>query len=104
MAQITVVGLGPGDFGLLTLASWEAMQAASPLLLRTAIHPTAEELQRRDVPFTSYDARYESATDFDSLYDFIADDLLARAKEAENLVYAVPGNYQIGRASCRERV
>lgn len=92
MAQITVVGLGPGDFGLLTLAAWEAMQAASPLLLRTAIHPTAEELRRRGIAFTSYDARYETAADFDSLYDFIADDLLAQAKEAENLVYAVPGS------------
>lgn len=92
MAQITVVGLGPGDFGLLTMAAWEAMQAASPLLLRTAVHPTAEALRQRGIAFTSYDARYEAAADFDSLYEFIAADLLARAEDAPYLVYAVPGS------------
>lgn len=92
MARITVVGLGPGDFGLLTLAAWEAMKAASPLRLRTAVHPTAEALSRRGVAFTSYDARYEAAADFDSLYADIVADLLASAQGAENLVYAVPGS------------
>ncbi|MGP1367345.1 MAG: SAM-dependent methyltransferase [Schwartzia sp. (in: firmicutes)] len=92
MARITVVGLGPGEFGLLTLAAWDAMKKAAPLRLRTAVHPTAEAILQRGVAFTSYDAQYERAADFDALYRFIVDDLLARAKEEENLVYAVPGS------------
>ncbi|MFC2336772.1 MAG: SAM-dependent methyltransferase [Negativicutes bacterium] len=92
MAKITVVGLGPGDFSLLTLAAWETLRGASRLILRTAVHPTVAELKRRDIPFVSYDGYYERASDFSSLYAAIAADLLAQAKAGCALVYAVPGS------------
>ena len=94
MAKITVVGLGPGDFSLLTLAAWETLRGASRLILRTAVHPTVAELKRRGIPFVSYDGYYERASNFSSLYASIVADLLAQAKaEAEDaLVYAVPGS------------
>lgn len=94
MAKITVVGLGPGDFSLLTLAAWETLRGASRLILRTAVHPTVAELKRRGITFVSYDGYYERASNFSSLYASIVADLLAQAKaEAEDaLVYAVPGS------------
>lgn len=92
MAKITVVGLGPGDFSLLTLAAWETLRGASRLILRTAVHPTVAELKRRGIPFVSYDGYYERASDFSSLYAAIAADLLAQAKDRDALVYAVPGS------------
>lgn len=92
MAKITVVGLGPGDFSLLTLAAWETLRGASRLILRTAVHPTVAELKRRGIPFVSYDGYYERASDFSSLYAAIAADLLAQAKDRDTLVYAVPGS------------
>ncbi|MBO4852152.1 MAG: nucleoside triphosphate pyrophosphohydrolase, partial [Schwartzia sp.] len=90
--NITVVGMGPGGFGWMTVEAWEAIQNAPTLILRTAIHPTAEEISRRGVVFSSYDERYEKADNFETLYASIADDLIARAKNGEEIVYATPGS------------
>lgn len=90
--KITVVGLGPGNFGGMTVETWEAIQKAQTLILRTAIHPTTEELVRRGIEFSSYDERYEKADNFEALYASIADDLIVRAKTGEEIVYAVPGS------------
>ena len=90
--KITVVGLGPGRFGLITLESWQTMQAAEPLVLRTRIHPTVAEIEKRGLTFSSYDGFYEEAPDFETLYRHIAEDLLRRATEQGDLVYAVPGS------------
>lgn len=91
-AKITVVGLGPGRFGLITLESWQIMQAAERLILRTRIHPTVAEIERRGLTFSSYDGFYEAAPDFETLYRHIARDLLQRAAEEGDIVYAVPGS------------
>lgn len=90
--KITVVGLGPGRFGLITLESWQLMQAAEHLVLRTRIHPTVAEIEKRGLTFSSYDGFYEEAPDFETLYRHIAEDLLRRATEQGDLVYAVPGS------------
>ena len=37
MGQITIVGLGPGDFGLITLDTWDKITNTDSLILRTAI-------------------------------------------------------------------
>ena len=93
MGNIKIIGLGAGDFSLLTLETWEIIQKARNLILRTAVHPTAEELKRRGVQFSSYDEFYDTATDFAALYEKIAEDLTARAQKAtEDIVYAVPGS------------
>ena len=92
MGSIKVVGMGPGDFGSMTVEAWETIQKAEHLILRTAVHPTAEEMKRRGVSFSSYDGRYETAENFETLYASIADDLIARAKAGEDIVYAVPGS------------
>lgn len=90
--KITVVGLGPGRFGLITLESWQTMQAVAHLVLRTRIHPTVAEIEKRGLTFSSYDGFYEEAPDFETLYRHIAEDLLRRATEQGDLVYAVPGS------------
>ena len=92
MGKITVAGLGPGDFGLITMEAWETMRTAPVLLLRTAKHPTVAELKRRGVKFASYDALYEQAENFEALYRGIADNLVQRAQAGEELVYVVPGS------------
>lgn len=90
--KITVVGLGPGRFGLITLESWQVMQQAERLVLRTRIHPTVADIEKRGLTFSSYDGFYEEASDFETLYHHIAEDLLHRAAEQGDLVYAVPGS------------
>ena len=68
------------------------MQAAEHLVLRTRIHPTVAEIEKRGLTFSSYDGFYEEAPDFETLYRHIAEDLLRRATEQGDLVYAVPGS------------
>ncbi len=90
--KITVVGFGPGRFGLITLESWQVMQQAERLVLRTRIHPTVADIEKHGLTFSSYDGFYEEASDFETLYHHIAEDLLHRAAEQGDLVYAVPGS------------
>ena len=77
MGRITVIGLGPGDFGLMTMEAWELMQQADHLYLRTAVHPTVEEIVKRGISFDSYDSYYEKAESFEALYESIARDVVA---------------------------
>ncbi len=90
--NITVIGLGPGSFGLITMESWEILRQARTLLFRTAVHPTVEEIRRRGIEIHSYDGFYEQAESFEALYQAIAADLIARAQSGEEIVYAVPGS------------
>ena len=92
MAKITVVGLGPGRAGLITRESWQLMEQADTLILRTRIHPTVSALEEAGLTFTTYDGFYEKAESFEALYTAIARDLLQRAVEQGDLVYAVPGS------------
>ena len=92
MGSITIVGLGPGPFGCISLETWDILRQAPLLLLRTAIHPTVEELLARDIVFESYDSFYEQGVDFDSIYAAIAADVLERAQQGLDVVFAVPGS------------
>ena len=92
MVKITIVGLGPGAFGLITVETLEMLQSAKPLLLRTAQHPTVSEMRLRGIEFTSYDHVYEEQDSFEAVYHAIATDCLEKAASCENLVYAVPGS------------
>ena len=40
MGSITIVGLGPGHPGLLTMEVWELLKNAGQLIIRTGKHPT----------------------------------------------------------------
>ena len=90
--NITIVGLGPGDFKLLTMETWELLNSGRPLLLRTAQHPTVAEISSRGVEFATYDHIYQIGNSFEEIYEAIAADLIARAAGGEQIVYAVPGS------------
>lgn len=92
MGKITIVGLGPGAFGLITVETLELLKAAKPLILRTAKHPTVSGLKERGIEFTSYDYVYEEQDSFENVYQTIAENCLQQAAAGENLVYAVPGS------------
>lgn len=89
---ITIVGLGPGSFKHITLETWELLNGNRPLLLRTAKHPCVDTLKTCGVSFSSFDYLYEQAEDFASLYQQIAAAVLEKAKQGQDIVYAVPGS------------
>src|SRR5664280_2787232 len=101
MGSIIIVGLGPGPFGCLSLETWDVLRQASTLLLRTAIHPTVEELRARGIVFESFDNIYEQGSDFDSIYLGIANDILERAQNGQDIVFAVPGSPVVAEKTVR---
>lgn len=103
LGEIVVVGLGPGDPGLLTRDTLGWLEAGRPLWLRTRIHPTVEGLPGAD-EWASFDDLYEEAETFAALYDRIAGELIDRAlathaADGGPIVYAVPGHPTIGEST-----
>ena len=98
---ITVVGLGPGRRGLLTIDALEALRAATRLYLRTVRHPAVAEIRgdlRPDVQIHTFDGLCATAPSREAACLRIAETLLAAAAEGP-LVYAVPGHPLIGERS-----
>jgi len=96
---ITIVGLGPGDPGLLTIRARDALMSGGPVWLRTARHPGISALAGVTVADT-FDHLYETLDSFDAIYAAIIERLLAEGHDAE-IVYAVPGDPLIGEATVR---
>ena len=92
MGSITVVGLGPGDAGYITLKTMECLKAAPCVMLRTEQHPTVDELRARKIIFSSYDYLYETKASFIEVYQAIAEDCINKALAGQDIVYAVPGS------------
>lgn len=92
MGSITIVGLGPGHPGLLTMEVWELLKNAGQLIIRTGKHPTVAAVVEQGIKFTTYDDLYEKAESFEALYDEISDDVIAKAEDGADIVYAVPGS------------
>ena len=69
MGIITVVGLGPGAVGNLSLETMGLLQSCEQVILRTAVHPTVSELKKQHVKFTSCDDLYEKAASFEEVYN-----------------------------------
>jgi tetrapyrrole methylase family protein / MazG family protein len=97
--EIVVVGLGPGDPGLLTAEGAGWLASGRPVYLRTRVHPTVEAIPEA-AGWPSFDRLYESAANFEALYAAIVDELLAAAVAAGGpIVYAVPGHPLIGEST-----
>lgn len=93
-AQLTILGLGPGNPAQRTLEAAGVLSTASRILLRTGIHPGVEDLLT-DPRVSTCDDLYESGLTFDAVYDAIVERVLERAKESE-FVFAVPGHPLVG--------
>lgn len=91
---LKIAALGPDSGDMLTLGALAAMERADALVLRTARHGAAQELERRGILFETLDALYERCEDFDELCRMAASALVQKAKTCANLCYAVsePGS------------
>jgi len=98
MGVITIVGLGPGNPRHLTRESWEVLNAADEIWLRTEHHPIVDDLPTH-LTLHSFDYAYEEVEEFSQVYDVIASEVLQLAERAEGVVYAVPGHPLVGEAT-----
>lgn len=88
MPRIVVVGLGPGDPGLVTRQTMDLIDSTRHRFLRTTQHPSAHLV----ADASSFDHLYDDAESFADVYVAIADALVAAANEHGAVLYAVPGS------------
>ncbi len=86
--RVTIVGLGPGGAGLVTEETTAAIDRIRPRFVRTTRHPTAHLVPDA----TDFDAVYERADTFVTVYAEIADAVARAAGEYGEVLYAVPGS------------
>jgi tetrapyrrole methylase family protein/MazG family protein len=98
MAQITVIGLGPGAPEQLTRAAWDTLSQADVVWLRTARHPVVPYLPKGPVVH-SFDGLYEKADSFEAVYAAIVQKVLELGSRQEGVVYAVPGHPLVGEST-----
>ena len=79
MGMITIVGLGPGAVGHLSLETMSIMQGCEQVILRTAVHPTVAELAKQGVKYTSCDDLYEAGASFEEVYQNVVTRVLTAA-------------------------
>lgn len=91
MHKITVVGLGPGSAGQLSVETMELLKNSGCVILRTAVHPSVSRLTEEKVSFIACDSFYEKGASFEDVYDSIVEFVLQKA-ESQDVVYAVPGS------------
>lgn len=92
MGTIRIVGLGPSTAELITQKTWQILQQAEHLYLRTARHPAVQQLIESGIKFTSYDSFYDKDQSFEKVYQDICADLIEKAEQHGEVVYAVPGS------------
>jgi len=88
---IVLLGLGPGDPDLLTLAAWRKLKSISEIHLRTNQHPVVKGLPSK-LKTNSFDHFYESSESFEVVYEKIVNHVLALGERESGVVYAVPGS------------
>lgn len=92
MATIVVIGLGPGDPGLVTAATSREINRVRRRFLRTVHHPSASLVLDAEGSASSFDDLYETEATFDEVYQRIAELLIAAARHEGEILYAVPGS------------
>lgn len=90
--MIKIVGLGPGAKEALTIGTICELENNKNIFLRTEKHPTVDYLKEKGIEFETYDNVYESIGSFDEVYLNIANDLIKKHEELDDLIYAVPGH------------
>ncbi len=97
----TVLGLGPGDPGLLTRQAWQILESSLEIYLRTRKHPVVDSLPA-DIQIYSFDDLYEASQTFEEVYEKIVQHVLELGKRPQGVVYAVPGHPYVAEATSPE--
>lgn len=85
---VEVVGLGPAGVDHVTDHTRRVIATIPRRFLRTSVHPSAGVVPDAE----TFDDLYESAESFDEVYSEIVRRLVAAARDAGRVLYAVPGS------------
>lgn len=89
--DIIILGLGPGDPGLLTQRAAEVINQSNEIYLRTREHPTVTGLPA-ELRLYSFDQYYLEEESLNKVYQRICDQIISLAQKTPPIVYAVPGD------------
>jgi tetrapyrrole methylase family protein/MazG family protein len=93
MAQITIVGIGPGSVSCLTKEAEEELLGADKVFFRTGAHPVYDWLHALGKQLVCFDQLYAFAwTKPGEIYEFIASALLKEASLRGKAIYVLPGS------------
>lgn len=98
---ITLLGLGPGDPGLMTREAWDWLTQIQTLYLRTKYHPTVTSLPKH-LTLESFDEVCEQGKDPETVQEEIVKEILLRGSMPNGVTYAVPGHPFVAEATCPE--
>ena len=98
---ITLLGLGPGDPGLLTRQAWDWLNRIPEVYLRTEQHPVVAGFPT-GLNIHSFDALYETAETFEQVYAQIVEQVLELGRRPGGVTYAVPGHPFVAEATAPE--
>lgn len=96
MRKITIIGLGPGNIGSLTLDAVAKLNNENRIYLRTKEHPTIEYFNSQRISYESFDYLYEEKDSLEEVYEIMMEKLLEYASEFHEINYCVPGNPMLG--------
>lgn len=91
--DITIVGIGPGRWGQLTLQVYDILTKARKVYFRYHFHPVFEILKQNGVKVANLDYLYRiKGITYEQVYSIMTEIITKDAKTSGNIVFAVPGN------------
>lgn len=88
---VTLLGLGPGSSGLLTLRAWRILEDAREVYLRTRRHPVVEEIPQR-IELHDFDHLWSTADSPETAARETAAEIVQLGRRPGGVIYAVPGH------------
>lgn len=93
MAEVLIVGMGPGPVRQLTIEAREALLEATEIFFRFSAHPVCHWLQEEGRDCVCFDYLYaQPGIRYENIYRTINLALVKVAKKQGRSVYALPGN------------
>jgi len=102
--RITIVGLGSGTEDQLSLGIYKMLKHSKQLYLRTKVHPVVAFLEEEGISYQSFDYLYDSLSDYEKVYQEIANTLISLVLDGDSLVYAVSGHPMVAERSVQNLI
>lgn len=102
-AGIIIVGLGPGEPGLLTRQAWELLHSISEVYVRTQSHPAVASFPA-GLLVHSFDSYFDGEEHDQVVSERIAAKILQLGRNVQGVVYAVPGHPLVDETATTEIV
>jgi tetrapyrrole methylase family protein/MazG family protein len=93
---IIIIGLGLGGSEYWTRAAYQWLCQASEVYLRTAHHPSVQDISGQIYTFDDW---YEQQDDLDQIDRKIAAEIVRLGQREQGVIYAVPGHPHVGEAT-----